>query len=151
MKSDEDRDFRAIRSLIARQFKSMSWEEGQTPDWAAFKADFVSEAPLYASARPLQPQSMEQFAERMNHLVGTTLRSFDEAVLGSMVRVFGNVAVAVVACENIENATETNRNVEMMLLVKDRGVWRMAAQAWDKESDSNPVTSELWKSESQTG
>jgi hypothetical protein len=149
MNSDQEKDVQAIRSLVARQFRSTSWEEGKTPDWAAFKKDFLPEAPLYASARPLRPQSIQQFVERMNGLVGTTLRSFDETVLGSRIHVFGNVAVAVIACENIENATETNRNVEIMLLVKDEGVWRIAAQAWDREDAANPVTSQLWEPESQ--
>ncbi|WP_370057535.1 hypothetical protein [Sinorhizobium fredii] len=77
--------------------------------------------------------------------MGKTLHSFEETVLGSRIHVFGNVAVAVIACENVENATETNRNVEMMLLVKDDGSWRIAAQAWDRQDASNPVTSELWE------
>jgi hypothetical protein len=58
--------------------------------------------------------------------------------------VVGNVASAAVACESIENTTETSRTVEMLLLVKDEGAWRIAAQAWDRESDLNPVTSEIW-------
>ncbi len=143
MKDDEDEDIRMIRAIAARQFRSMSWREGEKPDSAAFMADFVPNAPLYASARPVQPQSIQQFAERMERLAGTSLRSFEETVLGSMVRVYGNIAVAVVACEAIENGAETNRNVEMLLLVKNQGVWRIAAQAWDKESADNPVTSEL--------
>lgn len=151
MENDETPDVQAIRALIDRQFKSLSWTVGERPDLGAFKADFVPGAPLYASARPVRPQSVDQFAERMDGLVGTTLNSFDETVLGGMVRIHGNVAVAVVACANVENASETNRNVEMMLLVKDEGVWRIAAQAWDKESDSNPVTDQFGTTASWTG
>ncbi|MEY9534974.1 hypothetical protein ABIA19_004827 [Sinorhizobium fredii] len=145
MESDRDKDVQAIRSLIARQFKSISWREGKTPDWAAFEKDFLPEAPLYASARPLRSQTTGQFIERMNGLVGKTLHSLEETILGSRIHVFGNVAVAMIACENVENATETNRNVEMMLLVKDDGSWRVAAQAWDRQDAANPVTSELWE------
>lgn len=145
MESDRDKDVQAIRSLIARQFTNISWREGKAPDWAAFGKDFLPEASLYPSARPLRSQTIGQFIERMNGLVGKTLHSFEETVLGSRIHVFGNVAVAVIACENVENATETNRNVEMMLLVKDEGSWRVAAQAWDRQDAANPVTSDLWE------
>ncbi len=47
------------------------------------------------------------------------------------------------ACENVENETEVVRGVEAFLLVKDDGVWRIASQAWDTESESNPVLDHL--------
>jgi len=147
MKSADDDDVRAIRALIARQFGSMSWIADGAPDLAAFEADFLAEAPLYASARPVQAQSVGQFTDRMRGLAADGLRSFDETVLGSIVHVFGNVAIAAVACENVENGAETNRNVEMMLLVRDGGAWRIAAQAWDRETASNPIPAEFLASE----
>ena len=143
MSVNQESDIQAIRALIARQFASLSWKTDAAPDWRMFKGDFLPHAVLYASARPARAQSLEAFVERMNGLVGTTLRSFDEVVLGSEVRVFGNIAVAVIACENTENGTEVNRNVEMMLLVKDEGLWKIAAQAWDKESETAPIPTEL--------
>lgn len=143
MTDSKNQDLDAIRALIGRQFKSMSWNEGKLPDWASFAGDFLPEAALYASARPVRPQSVAAFRERMGRLVGTSLRSFDERIAGTTIRVFGNVAVAVVACETVENAKDVNRTVEMMLLVKNAGEWRIAAQAWDKETPSNPITSAL--------
>lgn len=138
-----DDDVQAIRALIARQFASMSWGEGGSPDLAAFESDFLADAQLFSSARPVQAQSVSRFCERMRGLAGNSLLSFDETILGSVINVFGNIAIAAVACENVENGTETNRNVEMMLLAKDGGVWRIAAQAWDRESASNPIPTEL--------
>jgi hypothetical protein len=142
---DPDRDLDEIRTLVSRQFSSLSWTDGGTPDWSAFLEDFHPNAVLFPAARPARPQSSDQFAERMKGLVGSTLRSFDEQVLGSFVRVYGNVAVAVVACENTENAAERNRNVEMMLLVREAGRWRIAAQAWDREAADTPITPEIWR------
>src|SRR5690349_6603497 len=139
--NDQDRD--AIRVLIDRQFESLSWNEGEVPDWASFTGDFLPEAALYAAARPARAQSVATFRDRMDKLVGTRLRSFDERIAGTTIRVFGNVAVAVVACETVENAKDVNRTVEMMLLVKDAGEWRIAAQAWDKETPTNPITAAL--------
>ena len=57
--------------------------------------------------------------------------------------IFGNVAIAAVACENTENDSEVNRNVEMLLLVKSDERWRIAAQAWDKETVSTPIPDEF--------
>jgi hypothetical protein len=142
---ESDHDLEEIRALVSRQFSSLSWTEGGTPDWSAFLEDFHSNAVLFPAARPARSQSSDQFAERMKGLVGSTLRSFDEQVLGSFVRVYGNVAVAVVACESTKNAAEHNRNVEMMLLVREAGRWRIAAQAWDKEAADDPITPQIWR------
>ena len=83
----------------------------------------------------------------MKGLQGTALRSFEEAVLGTEIRVFGNVAVALAACEITENGAEINRGVEMLLLIKDDGVWRIASQAWawDTETPSKRIPAHLVK------
>ncbi|WP_072385073.1 DUF4440 domain-containing protein [Hyphomicrobium sp. CS1BSMeth3] len=143
MSAAADDDVRAIEDLIARQFASMSWKTGAAPDLEKFGSDFLPDASLFASARPVRAQSVGQFVERMKGLVGTALKSFDEQVIGTRIHVFGNVAVAVAACENTENDAEVNRNIEMMLLVKDGGQWRIAAQAWDKATDTRPIPAEL--------
>ena len=64
-------------------------------------------------------------------------------MLGTEVHVFGNVAVAVAACEMIENGGQANRGVEMLLLVKDEGAWRIVSQAWDAESPAKPIPAYL--------
>ncbi|HEX4891941.1 MAG TPA: hypothetical protein VFV47_01540, partial [Hyphomicrobiaceae bacterium] len=132
---DDTADHRAIRELVHRQFASMTWDESSSgPDLTAFRSDFLPSAVLYPSARPIAVQSVDRFCARMNALSRSTLRSFKERVIGMTIQVFGNVAVAAVACENTENCSEVNRNVEMMLVVKDGGRWRIAAQAWDRET-----------------
>jgi hypothetical protein len=136
-------DIRVIRDLIERQFASMSWSAGGGPDTVAFRDDFLPSASLYPSARPVSVRSLDEFTERMGELARTTLRSFHERVIGTKILVFGNVAVAAVACENTENGGEVNRNVEMLLLVKSDGHWKIAAQAWDKETHGVPIPDEL--------
>jgi Putative lumazine-binding len=140
---DTEADVRAIRELVQRQFESMTWAAGANPDVTKFKKDFLADARLYPSARPLAAQSTEAFASRMSELARTSLVSFHERVIGIKIHVFGGVAVAVVVCENTENAAEVNRNVEMMLLVRDRGHWAIVAQAWDKETNAGSIPSEL--------
>jgi hypothetical protein len=136
-------DKEAIKDLIFRQFGSLTWKKGGSGDWTGFAADFLPDAALYSSARPATPQSVTAFVERMKHLCGSTLQSFDERVLGSTIHVFGNIAIAMAAGEMVENETETSRNIEMMLLVKTDGCWRIAAQAWDRASASATVPEEL--------
>ena len=136
-------DVRAIERLIARQFGSLTWTPETSANWDAFAADFFSEASLYPAARPAQHQTVEAFVERMKGLAGTKLRSFHETVLGTEVRVFGNVAVALAACEMTENDGQVSRGVEMLLLIKNEGVWRIVSQAWDTESPSKPIPGDL--------
>ena len=64
--------------------------------------------------------------------------------LGQEIRIFGNVAVAVAACQMTENDEQVNRGVEMMLLIKEAGAWRIVAQAWDVARDSKPIPADLF-------
>ena len=136
-------DIRAIKDLIARQFAALNWGPGKSADWDGFAADFFPEASLYPAARPAKRQSVAGFVDRMRDLAGTELRTFSERVLGTEIRVFGNIAVAVAACEMTENDAETNRSVEMMLLIKEQGAWRIVSQAWDTERASEHIPDHL--------
>ena len=142
--TDTEDDVRAIRALFTRQFAALSWRDGEAGDWDAFAADFLPGAPLYSSARPAAALTVEAFLTRMRGLAGGVLRSLDEMVLGAEIRVFGNIAVATVACGMTENGKPGSDTVEMLLLVKDGAAgWRIAAQAWDKASATNPVPAGL--------
>jgi hypothetical protein len=132
-------DVEAIEAVIKRQLSSLSWMPGTPADWNGFAADFFPEASLYPAARPAKRQTVEEFIERMKGLEAIKLRSFTEAVLGTEIHVFGNVAVAVVVCEMIANGSEVSRSVEMLLLIKNAGAWQIVSQAWDTESPSQPI------------
>jgi hypothetical protein len=136
-------DEAAIRKVVAQQFGSLNWRPGRSGDWAAFTAGFLPGAPLYPAARPVNAQTAEAFAERMKGLAASKLHAFAEAVLGVEIRIFGNVAVAVAGCEITENDAGVIRGVEMMLLVKDAGTRRIAAQAWDTEADGKRLPADL--------
>jgi hypothetical protein len=136
-------DHRAIQAVIARQFSSMTWTSDTSGDWNKFTADFFPGASLYPAARPAKRQTPEDFIERMKVMAGSKLQSFKEDVLGHHIRVFGNIAVAVAGCEITENDTDVNRGVEMMLLIKEVGAWRIVAQAWDTENEAKPIPGDL--------
>ena len=80
------------------------------------------------------PEEHRDTARDFQHHVPEPVR-----VDGAEIKVFGNVAVAVAACETVENGADVNRNVEVLLLVREDGRWKIAAQAWDKASESSPV------------
>lgn len=139
--SGNDQD--AIRAIIVRQFASLSWSEERAPGWDDFTGDFLAGASLFPAARPAKPMAVADFVDRMRKLSDTSLRTFDETVLGVQITVFGNIAIAAVRAEMVENGAETSHSVEMLLLVKSEGQWRIAAQAWDKASAINPLPDTL--------
>ena len=79
----------------------------------------------------------------MKGLATNKLRSFSEAALGHEIRIFGNVAVAIAVCQMTENEMQVTRGIEMMLLVKTDGRWRIVSQAWDTEAESKPIPPDL--------
>lgn len=143
MAREPERDREAISRLVARQFASLSWNEGRPADWDGFVSDFLPGAALFPAARPIAGRTVPEFVARMKHLSATTLSSLEEDVRGLRVTVFGNIAVATVACAMTENGSGTEETVEMLLLVRSEGRWRIAAQAWDKASADNPVPGSL--------
>lgn len=137
--SDQD----AIRAIIARQFASLGWSEERAPGWDDFTGDFLAGASLFPAARPAKPMAVADFVDRMRKLSDTSLRTFGETVLGVHVTIFGNIAIAAVGASMTENGAETSHSVEMLLLVKSEGQWKIAAQAWDKASAINPLPDTL--------
>ena len=80
----------------------------------------------------------------MKGLATNKLRSFSEAALGHEIRIFGNVAVAVAVCQMTENEMQVTRGIEMMLLVKTDGRWRIVSQRGIRKlsrSQSHPTFS----------
>ncbi len=136
-------DVRAIKGVIVRQSGALSWSRGNTGDWDTFAPDFVDGATLFPAARPIKPQSVDASLTRMKNLARTELDSLQETVLGSDIKVFGNNAFAIATCGMVENGVTDSQTVEMLLLVKTDGAWRIAAQAWDRASGLNPIPDSL--------
>jgi hypothetical protein len=136
-----DSDTAAIRTVIAAQFASLAWSPGKPADWDAFRATFFPDTTLIPAARPARRQSVEQFIARLRELEADgKLTHSRESLLGATIHVCGTVAVALGGCEMLENETTVTRDVSAFLFVKDGGVWRIAAQAWDLETEERPVT-----------
>jgi hypothetical protein len=137
-------DVAAIRALIRTQFLSLAWTRTADAAWDAFGQGFFPGATLFPAARPVKPQTVEQFVARMQGLRAEgKLVSFEETPLGCAVSVFGNVAVAFAACEMLENGSTLTRDVSAIVLIRDGGAWRIVAQAWDIENESRRIPAEL--------
>jgi hypothetical protein len=146
----ESEDIAAIRKLVSTQFRSLAWTREEDADWAAFARGFFPGATLFPAARPVKPQTVDQFVERMRRLRSEgKLVSFEETPLGCAVSVFGNVALALAACEMLENGSALTRDVSAIVLVRDRGTWRIVAQAWDVETESRKIPAVLAAHEAQ--
>lgn len=143
MTDQAEKDLSEIRSLISRQFESIGWAPDRPSDRDAFVDDFLPGAMLFPASRPVAPKSVEAFVERMKGVAASGLDSLQETVLGTEIRVFGNVAVATAVCGISENDGQPSRGVEALLLIEDRGRWRIAAQAWDMESQQAPIREDL--------
>jgi hypothetical protein len=140
----EGAEVSAIKQVIGRQFRSLSWNREKDADWNGFANTFLPGASLFPAARPVQPRTVDQFVERMKRLrTEGKLGTFEETPLGCKVHVFGNVAVAFAACEMLENGSTVTRDVSATILVRDNDVWRIAAQAWDIESEACKIPADL--------
>ena len=144
MTDNSDSEESQIRALIGAHFDALKWSPGSNPDWKTFSTDFLPEARLFPAARPVRATTRDAFIERMNRVVAQgNLQDFEEHTLGMTVQRFGNLAVVMAASELLENKEEVNHDVSGYLLVKSEGRWRIAAHAWDKASDDNPVPEQL--------
>ena len=138
--ASESDEVATIRALVSAQFRSVTWTRERDSDWTAFARGFAPGATLFPSARPVSPQTVEQFVERMKRLRAEgRLVSFEETPLGCTVNVFGNVAVAFAGCEMLENGATVTRDVSAIVLVRDGGSWRIVTQAWDIETASQRI------------
>lgn len=142
-------DIAAIRKLM-RQELSLAWGMDDIPDWREFENTFLPFAALFPAARPVKAQTLGQFVERMKILQASgRLTSFNVKPLGCEVLVFGNIAVAFAACELLENESQTTREVNATILIRENGKWLIAAQAWDVEDVNHQIPAYLANSENR--
>jgi hypothetical protein len=146
LKTDiEDADVSAIQQVMSQEL-SLSWSRDKNADWEAFAGTFLPGAALFPAARPVQMQTLDHFIDRMKRLRAEgKLGAFEVTPLGCYVRVFGNVAVAFAACEMLENESVVNREINATVLVRENGIWHIAAQAWDIETGEHKIPDDLVK------
>lgn len=130
-------DEQAIVAIIEDMFAAVSWDADSPPDLARFGAAVLPEATVVPAARPLAPTDIAAFARRMAGLYADgAMKIFDERPLGTIVNVFGNIAVALGGFEAIVDGGAPGRGANAFLFVRETEGWRIAAMAWDNEHES---------------
>jgi hypothetical protein len=142
--SDGSQDAREIKAIIKRMFEAISWSPDKAPDLAAFRASVRDDAVLVPSARPANTTDISNFLIGMKtQRDNGNLVDFEETALGTHVRVFGNIAVAIGGYESTINKGKPGRGANVFMLVRgDRG-WEIAAMAWDSEKDDVMLAPDL--------
>lgn len=141
--ASEEADVAAIKQLMSQEL-SLVWSRAKDTDWDRFTGTFLPGAALFPAARPVKTQTLDRFVDRMKQFRNEgKLETFEVTPLGCDVRVFGNVAVAFAACELHENRSTINREINATVLVRENGGWRIAAQAWDVETDAHKIPDDL--------
>lgn len=124
-------DIQAIKALIERQFSSASWNSFKQADWDGFESVFHPDATLFSADQLDAAQTANDFVMRLQNQSKTTRRAFQETALKIDVSVSGNIASAIVDCENVANGVDIHRTIEMLLLVKNATGWQIVSQVWD--------------------
>jgi hypothetical protein len=83
--------------------------------------------------------------DRMGALHGSgDMKTFQEAAETTVVKVFGNVAVAIGSFKtSMDMDGKPNRGVSGFLFVRDHAGWQVAAMAWDNESPERQIPDEM--------
>lgn len=125
-------DLDAIETRICEQFDALNWSPNSRLDKRLFTSGFMPESQLVPAKRPAAFCSVPEFLNRMQSLQDEgALTHFSERGTLLMIRIVGNIAVALAGCEMTENLSEVTRDVSAFLLIKSDGRWQIAAQAWD--------------------
>ena len=144
MTAEQKSDIEAIARLLESSFDAISWSPDGGPDWEAFFGPYLEGAVLAPSARPAALTGPQAFRTRMDaQRSDGAMTHFEEASTGVFVRVFGNVAIAANAFRGKVNQQSEFEGVNMYVLVKDAGAWKVACVAWDNATPERPVPTEF--------
>jgi hypothetical protein len=81
------------------------------------------------------------FVDRMRGLAGTKLQSFAESALGIEFESSATSPLRWPVAKSQRTMPDVNRSVEMMLLVKDAGAWRIVGLGRGKSGESDSFRS----------
>lgn len=141
---DSQADVEMITLILESALHQISWNGSKAPDWDGFFAPYLNEAIMVPAARPAQVTSPEGFRAGMQaQHSGGAPAALEERPLATIVRVFGNVAIAQSSFGvTVDQGTE-GFGVNSFLLVKSDDLWRIVAAAWDDAPDRSALPQDL--------
>jgi len=132
-----------ITALVEKMLGDISWTPEKAPDFDGFARPIHPAATLVPAARPIAPTDIATFLPRMrDQHSGGAMRFFEESPLGTIVHVFGNIAVALGGYQMVVDRGEPRFGVNAFLLVHD-GEWRITGMAWDMAGENKSLPDEL--------
>jgi hypothetical protein len=132
-----------IVEIIENMFDAVSWVEGRPPDFDRFAAAVRDDATIVPAARPAVPTDIASFVKRMSGLhTNSTMKTFGERARKTVVKLFGNVAVAMGGFEAVADGARS-RGVNAFLFIREGADWQIAAMAWDNETLATPLPEEF--------
>ncbi|ABQ66869.1 hypothetical protein Swit_0501 [Rhizorhabdus wittichii RW1] len=142
--ADYAKDEARIREIVEQMFEAINWSADKAPDFTAFAAAVRKDALLAPSARPVSPTDIETFVGRMRgQYESGGMKTFDERANKTIVKVFGNLAVAIGSYRAQIDGGPIGRGANGFLLVRNDGDWQIAAMGWDSEGEDKPMPAEL--------
>lgn len=143
MSTSTSADEAEIREIINSMFDAISWTKDRAPNFDTFGAAVHEAAIVLPAARPATPTSISAFTERMKGLhAGGAMASFEEVATGTIVKVYGNVAVAIGGFSALIDGAGS-RGVNGFLFARDQGKWQIVGMAWDNEHPDSPIPEDL--------
>ena len=142
--TDYAKDEARIREIVEQMFEAISWSGAKAPDFPAFSSAVRKDAVLVPAARPASPTDIDSFVARMSGLYDNgSMKTFDERANKTIVKVFGNLAVAIGSYQAQFDGGPVGRGANGFLLVRNEGDWQIAAMGWDSEDADKPLPAEL--------
>jgi hypothetical protein len=135
---------KAIDSVVAALYASISFPPGGRPDLTALRAVMLPGARL-VHVKPEGPDVMDvgTFVERFERqLAAGTLRAVDEREIAARTDVFGGVAQRFSTYAgrfDIGGQKLDMRGINAIHLVRDAEGWRVASLVWDDELVDRPI------------
>jgi len=101
------------------------------------------DATIVPAARPAVPTDIASLVKRMSGLhTNSTMKTFGERARKTVVKLFGNVAVAMGGFEAVADGARS-RGVNAFLFIREGDDWQIAAMAWDNETPATPLPEEF--------
>lgn len=138
------KDEARIREIVEQMFAAISWSGEKAPDFGTFSGAVRKDAVLVPAARPVSPTDIDSFVGRMSGMYDNgSMKTFDERANKTIVKVFGNLAVAIGSYHAQFDGGPIGRGANGFLFVRNEGDWQIAAMGWDSEDETKPLPADL--------
>lgn len=138
-----DDDIAEIAALCPRLYEAVGWDDGQAPDWDAFRRCCHEQATLIPmGSGAASPIPLETFIAGMEEQRSSgAVKQLSESEIANSVEGFGNLAsVRSTFVATIDG--NSRRGVTYALVVRQPPGWAIISTAWENETDEGTLPAE---------